>query len=315
MRKIVIIPSFASAHFLKHWIPNVIDAIEPDVIIINEGLMPQGPENKTRIDNDFRKKWCYNKHNYTFNVGFDWDILGMYIDPYINSGKQLYVQPIEFKSTDANECFLESITKFGPRHNFPVVGDIIFPLEPDAFHHEVDKQKIHDRVSQLKPGEGISTKWVDFLETQYYTEGINLVQPKYRRFAYCYDNMDNYKAAMNGFMSQNYTRLQKVDDFITYHYCWFQPEPYKTLRYELIHRSDPKYWEDFEIGLSLIRNSGKAISAFFELSRMANYTGDNISNQPDKIIIRPSRSDEGRYAKFIDISHPKHIQEHPNFVK
>lgn len=310
MKRIVICPSFASAHFLKCWIPNVIDVIDPDVIIINEGLMPQGPENKTRIDNDFRKRWCYNKHNYTFNVGFDWDILGMYIDPYINSGKQLYVQPIEFKSKDANECFLESITKFGPQHNFPVVGDIIFPLEPDAFHHEVDKQKIHDRVSQLKPGEGISTKWVDFLETQYYTEGINLVQPKYRRFAYCYDNMENYKAAMSGFMSQNYARLQKVDDFITYHYCWFQPEPYKTLRFELIHRPDG-YWNDFQNGLNMIRWETELHSS----QSTWGTSRERENYPPTKIVIRPSRSDEGRYAKFIDVSHPKHIQEHPNFVK
>lgn len=314
MRKIVIIPSFASAHFLKCWIPNVIDVIDPDVIIINEGLMSQGPENKTRIDDEFRKKWCYNKHNYTFNVGFDWDISGIYTDPYINAGKQLYLQPIEFKSKDANECFLESITKFDPRHNFPEVGDVILPLEPDAFHHEKDKDKIAELVSQLKPGEGIQTRWTDFLETQYYTEGINLVQPKYRRFAYCFDNMENYKAAMSGFMSQNYPRLRKVDDFITYHYCWFQPEPYKQLRYELIYRSNPQYWKDFDEGLQRIAENSKNAGKYEDQLEGNEFILRPIKI-PNRIVIRPSRTDEGRYAKFIDIDHPKHIQSHPNFVK
>lgn len=35
----------------------------------------------------------------------------------------------------------------------------------------------------------------------------------------------------------------------------------------------------------------------------------------DKVLIRPSRTDEARWAKFIEISHPKHISNHPNFVK
>lgn len=69
MRKIIIIPSFASSHLLKCSIPNWIDVLEPDIIVINEGLFPEGPENKGHIDDEFRKKWCYKDTN----AGFDFD--------------------------------------------------------------------------------------------------------------------------------------------------------------------------------------------------------------------------------------------------
>lgn len=299
MRKIVIIPSFADHHLLKCWIPNVIEVIDPDEIIINCGLFPRGPENRTPIDSSFRNRWCYNDTN----AGFDYpDVLAL-----CEGDERISVKIMDYTDQDCNSCFIQAISDFGG--NEPEVGTIIFPLEPDAFHHEVDKEKIHAILSQLKPGEGIATKWVDFLETQYYTEGVNITTPKYRRFAYCYDNMENYKAAMSGFMSQNYTRLKKIDDFMTFHYPWFQSEPYKTLRFELIHRSNSDYWKSFDGGLDEIRLESES----YYHAHVHGYFGE--MPVPDKIIIRPSRSDESRYAKFIDISHPKHIFEHLNFVK
>ena len=302
-RKIVIIPSFASSHFLKCWIPNVIESINPDVIIINEGLFPNGPENKGHIDQAFREKWCYKDTN----AGFDYDdtleiVSNWTIDRYNGNEKVPHIECriINYDDPDVNNCFVKAITMpeiFG-------VGDVIFPLEPDAFHREVNNKKIQDAIDRLDIGQGIQTKWVDFLETQYYTEAINLVQPKYRRFAYRFDNMENYKSAMSGFMSQNYSRLQKCDDFITYHYPWFVYDKWKELRYELIHRSDPQYWKDFDDGLQEIRQSSKWINDF-----------GKVMDYQDKIVIRPSRQDEGRYAKFIDIEHPEAIKNHPNFIK
>lgn len=304
MRKIVIIPSFADLHLLKCWIPNILETIEPDHIIINVGLFPNGPENKGHIDSSFISRWCYN---FT-NAGFDFpDLIA-----YCEGNGEIDIKIINYTFPDVNDCFIEAISNFG---NIEIQeGDIIFPLEPDAFLLESDKDIINSEISKLKPGEGISCKWVDFLETQYYTERINIEQPKYRRFAYCFDNMENYKAAMSGFMSQNYTKLRKVDSFFIRHYCWFQPEPYKQLRFELIHRSDPQYWKDFEIGLQNIKKHTIDMKRFYH-------------KPPEYVEIRPSRNkkdstswpsswnDPAGWAKFIDIEHPEAIKLHPNFVK
>lgn len=325
-RKIVIIPSFASYHFLKCWIPNMLDVINPDLIIINEGLFPQGPENKGHIDGNFKEKWCHPA-NESFGFDFPVDNEGNLIDDgdelkdilaihssFIPAGGSLKIlwKPITYIPDDVNTCFLEAISTF---HGYePEVGDIIFPLEPDAFVFDGDKDIIQEEILKLKPGEGISCKWVDFLETQFYTEAINISQPKYRRFAYCFDNMENYLNAVNGFMTQDYTKLKKVNSFFVRHYAWFQPEPYKQLRYDLIYRSNPQYWKDFDKGLQEIRNMTEMYVDHLRPDK-EGFVKMNLIIPLDKILLRPSRTDEGRWAKFIDCDHPKTIKNHPNFVK
>ena len=53
MKKIVIVPVFCEAHLVRFQIPNIIDTIDPDVIIYNEGMFPAGPEGSTMVDNEF----------------------------------------------------------------------------------------------------------------------------------------------------------------------------------------------------------------------------------------------------------------------
>lgn len=300
MRKIIIIPSFANSHLLKCSLTNWIEILEPDVIIINESIFPFGPENKKEIDANFRKKWCYKDTNAGFDYNETLEVITELTKQRFEGNKKIpHIESrvINYKKNDANECFLEAISN--GLDLLVTEGTIVFPLEPDVLFHENDKEKIQEEISRLSPGEGIQVVWKDFLETQFYTELINEINPKWRRFAYCWDNMENYKNAMNAFMTQNYQRLRKVHDFIGFHYPWFCPEPWKQLRYELIWRKDPQYWEDFENGLRTIR-------IFSQNDRAKNH---------EKILLRPSRHDEARWAKFIDISHPKHIHSHPNFVK
>lgn len=317
-KRIVIIPEFASSHLLKCWIPNMIEVIEPDIIIINCGLFPTGPENKGHIDEKFMHKYCRRSLSGQW-AAFDYndsvDVLCDFAQKYQNT--ETMIMPITYTSPDANQCFLEAISNFPYLHDNErkirqldiEVGDTLFVLEPDAFVHELDQQTINDEIKKLSPGQGISCQWVDFLETQFYTENINISQPKYRRFAYCFDNMENYKAAMSGFMSQDYPKLKKVNSFFVYHYPWFVFDKWKELRYDLIYRSNPIYWKDFEVGLQEIR---RASQLHLENDLQPTFLKDSI---PNKIVIRPSRNNEAKYAKFIDISHPSHIRNHPNFVK
>ena len=313
-KRIIIIPSFASSHLLKCWIPNMVEVIQPDIIIINEGIFPAGPENRGHIDEKFKEKYCYGQPNMMTNCGFDLsDTIDIVEDAKIKyPAISFFLVPKGYKSNDANQCFLDAISSFqiGGEYSKPETGHIIFPLEPDAFVHENDKETINDEIERLSPGQGISCRWVDFLETQFYTENINISQPKYRRFAYCFDNMENYKTAMSGFMSQDYPKLKKVDTFFVNHYCWFVYDKWKELRYDLIYRSNPQYWKDFEAGLIEIRMTSQDI---VDNDLLPYYIPKTIMSK--KIVIRPSRNDEGRYAKFTNISHPRHIREHPNFVK
>lgn len=315
-KRIVILPEFASSHFLKCAIPNWIDILEPDIVLINSGIFPSGPENKGHIDDDFKRKWCYKDTN----AGFDYDetldfVSQLTIERHAGNKKIPHIEcrVINYKSQDANECFLEAITT--GLDGFVEEGSLIFPFEPDCFVWEGDKDKINELVDNLEIGHGISTKWVDFLQTQHYTECINVKSPKYRRFCYKFDNMTNYNRAMSGFMSQDYPLLKKTDEFFCRHYCWIVSDEWKELRYELIWRRDDQYWKDFETGLQEIQRKTQEYLEHTAVITLSNSPifGKNWNGQ--KVQIRPSRQDEGRWASFIDVPHPRHIMNHPNFVK
>lgn len=308
MKKIVIITSFAESHLLRHLIPNVIACLNPDKIIISEGLMKNGPENKKELDLDFRKKWCYPGTA----AGFDWEDVVKISQKYpklVDYGWNVY------DTDSAIDSYKFSIGNCFNKDSMPVKGDVVICLEADSFLLESDSSVIEDSLLNLEIGTGLSVKYVDFLETQFYTECINIAQPKYRRFAYKFDDMQSYLSAMgDGFMSQTYHKLNKTDLFFVRHYNWWRPEPWKELRYELIWRKDPKYWQDFEDGLQKARKNSTIIALMEKKGiDIGGYCKDSVLF--NKVLLRPSRQDEAKWAQFIDVEHPEAIKSHPNFVK
>jgi len=307
MRKIAMITSFSEYHLLELLISNIIEIINPDKIVISEGLMKKGPENKGFYDESgFNEKWTYEGRGV---VGFDWE--------KTKSIKHKYPNLVEVRAMDydpkwsATECYIQSITY----PNFET-GDAVYCFESDSFLYEKDSGVIEWEVSQLKVGEGLAVEYVDFLETQYYTERVNISSPKYRRFCYKFDNLKNYQKKMGeGYVTQDYHLLKKTDEFFVRHYCWWRPEEYKQLRYDLVYRKDPQYWKDFDRGLNIIRVKTQE---FLEHPRVIGGSNSRICGERwdgNKITIRPSRQDEARWAQFIDVPHPEAIKSHPNFVQ
>ena len=81
-------------------------------------------------------------------------------------------------------------------------------------------------------------------------------------------------------------------DLLTYHYAWWRPGKYLELRCEQLDRTK-EYWENYLKGME-----------------QAKKVGDDL------IVVRPQAAIEVRkYLKKIDIKHPKHIFNHPNYLK
>ncbi len=291
-------PVFCDTHLIKFQVDNIVQTINPDYIIYNEGLFPRGPEGTTNITDDFISKYTLDGKR-----GFDYPELQEIVDnakekyPHINFilNEMEYDQNI----TSASQNAAIAYSNFKDLGINLKEGDYIFPFEGDLFHLESSAEEIEGYMKQLKPNQGFKSTWIDFLETQFYTEKVNWKasggKPKERKICICYGDMDFYIDVVLNFTSQNYPMLFPTD-LITYHYCWWRPGKYKQLRFDQLNRDDAGvYWKNFNHGL-------------LEIAK---------NNTKRDVVIRPhlSESEKMRFAKYIKLEHPKHIKNHFNYIK
>ena len=308
-KKIVIVPVFCESHLIKYQIPNIIDTIDPDIIIYNEGMFPRGPESNTNVDNSFIEKYTLDGIR-----GFDFIELEKIIkdaqEQYPN--KKIILNKMDYNGLlGAPECYYKACSNFEELDIKIERGDYIFPLEGDVFHHENSRDELEGYMSQLDLDTGFKTNWIDFLETPDFCERSTLkplklfsdswaqaCEGRHRKVCIRYGTSEFYKDVISNFMTQNYPMLYPTD-LITYHYAWWRPDKFKELRYAQLNR--PKeYWEFFE----------KAMKQILHSKQM------QVSSNGRDVVIRSDRPAEQthRWASFIDIDHPKHVKQHPNFI-
>ena len=198
-------------------------------------------------------------------------------------------------------CFIQACTSFGDIEIEE--GDILFPLEPDVFHHHDSADEIDEYIEQLEPNQGFRSIWVDFIETQYYCEKWNLLPfsdmdnfdpeaGRSRRVGIKFGDMKWYKNVLSNFMSQNYTMLNPTDLF-TFHYPWFKFGKYKALRYAQLNRK-AGYLEFWDGALDVIRK---------------NETGQDVMIRNSTDLDNPKI-----YAGYVEIDHPEEMKQHENWL-
>ena len=109
-KKIVIIPVFCESHLIKFQVPNIIDTIDPDIIIYNEGMFPRGPESNTNVNNDFIKKYTLDGIR-----GFDFNELEEIINKSQKQypDKKIILNKMNYDGLNgAPECYYKACSNF-----------------------------------------------------------------------------------------------------------------------------------------------------------------------------------------------------------
>jgi hypothetical protein len=290
MKKIVIIPCFGEGHFTELQIDNLVDTINPDYIIYNEGLFPQGPENKGGVDDVFKSKFCFENTNLAWDTKLVQESIKKSQEKYPNT--KIIWNHIEYDNLDANECYFKAVSNFKDFDIDICPGDLIFPLEGDVFFLKDDMELLEVYISKLKNNEGIQAPYLDFMENQHYVEG-NALQSETihrRRIVIKFGDWNYYKTIVRNFISQHYP-LITFPRYI-FHYAWWRPGKYKDLRINQLIRSS-EYHQNFLLALEKAKKC----------------TDSRILIRPDRVETDPSR-----YIVRIDIEHPKEIKNHINYV-
>lgn len=290
-------PIFCEAHLVEYQIPNIIDTINPDYIIYNEGMFPRGPESTTNVTQQFIQEYTLDGKR-----GFDFELLEEIIKKAQKkyTSTEIILNKMEYPDflTNASECYYRAVSNFRDFGISLEEGDYIFPYEGDVFHLESAKNEIQGYMDQLDPDTGFKSNWIDFIENQYYCERCTLkpfiekIEGRHRKICIRYGTEKFFKDVMLNFVSQKYPMLYPTD-LVTYHYCWWRPGKYKQLRYDQLNRP-PEYWKQFDKVL------------------------DQIKQLKEKeLVLRPDKpvTSTTRYASYWEIEHPEAIKNHTNYIK
>jgi len=293
MKKIVIMPTFCESHLIKYQIPNIIDTINPDYIIYNEGLFPKSTEGNKEITQEWLDKYTIDGHR-----GFDFNELEhiVYEAQLKYSNVKIILNKMEYTGLiDSTDCYIAATTNFSDFGIDIQPGDFIFPYEPDVFHHENSKNEIENYMSQLKEDTGFRSNWIDFVENQYYVErtSLNNMTCRSRRICIKFGTWEFYISVLRKFMHEYDYNMLYPTDLITYHYCWWRPGKFKELRFDQLKR-DSMYWQYYRQQLEKVHE--------------AKYS--NI-----KIRYNKHDQDSSAYiACTCDFDHPSHIKSHDCYI-
>ena len=297
MKKIVICPVFCEAHLTKFQIPNIIDTINPDIIIYNEGMFPAGPEGSTNVDVEFTKKYTQDGVR-----GFDFNEMETIVEEarkkYVDTEIILNKMDYDKNISNSSEHYTRACSNFEELGIKVEKGDYIFPFEGDVFHLESSKKEIQGYMDQLEPNQGFKSTWIDFVHNQHYAEKYTLKpflinkDGRHRKICIRFGDMEFYRDVLQNFMSQKYPMLFPTD-LITYHYAWWRPGKYKELRMKQLNRDfQSDHWTYFNECLD-------------KLDKM---------EVEDEILVRPHLEKwTNGWIKKCDFKHPDIIKNHINW--
>tara|TARA_A100001515_G_scaffold30548_1_gene23830 strand:+ start:4763 stop:5854 length:1092 start_codon:yes stop_codon:yes gene_type:complete len=309
-KKIVIIPTFAESHLIEFQIPNIIDTINPDYIIYNEGLFPGGTEGKKILT----KEWM-DEYTLDGKRAFDYKDLEKIIDTAQKkyTDTKIILNPIDYdKSMDSTACYVKGCTNFDELGIKIEEGDYLFPYEGDVFHHENSAKEISGYMEQIEPGQGFRSIWIDYMQNFWYVEKNKIKQflqdEKHhhegnymsRRICIRYDKGGEfYNYILNNFMTTSYHNPDEgygklfPTDLITYHYAWIRPGKFRELRCDQLQR-----WHGY---FDIIKHS-------LDKTNELKY---------NEILFRPTQAHlTDGWLKFFDVlEHPKHIKNHVDYFE
>ena len=304
-KKIVIVPTFGESHLIKYQIPNIIDTINPDYIIYNEGLFPGGTEGKKELT----KEWL-DEYTLDGKRAFDYKDLEKIVDDaqkeYPNT--KIILNPIDYnESMTSTDCYVAGCTNFEELGIKVEEGDYIFPFEGDVFHHEDAKDEIQGYMDQIEPGQGFRSIWIDYMQNFWYVEKSRikpwLPEEEHhhdgnymsRRICVRYDKDGKfYDEILNNFMTTNYHNPNEgygmlfPTDLITYHYAWIRPGKFRELRCDQLQR-----WE-----------------GYFDIIKHGLDKADELTYSEILFRIEHYKLTKGWIKYFDMFEHPKHIKEH-----
>lgn len=217
MKRIVILPIFNEAHFLPYFIKNVKEVIEPDLIIMNEGMFPRGPESRG-VNDRYIKEFTYNGDG---KRSFDIEEVREIVKEHSN----VTLNEMEYGDITTQEAYVKAFT-----HGIPddlQADAAVFLTEADVFIHEGDKTLLNEIVAHMPNEEVITAAFLRFFISPF----VRILPNKERRIVLKYgDGSLLHKVASDNFLDSYLRRYATHCELRVFHYEWIRPGKYYFAR-------------------------------------------------------------------------------------
>lgn len=218
MKKIVTVPIFNEAHFLPHFLKNVNEVIEPDLIILNEGMFPHGPENRGNMNEEFIKAYTWNGDGKrSFDIEQAVEIASQHDNVILNK--------MDYGNISTKDAYIQAFTH-GIPEDTPETASI-FLTEADVFIHEGDKVHLEEIIRHLPDDVVLTASFQRFFISPF----VRIVSDKERRVVMKYgDGSLVHKVASDNFLDHYVDRYAVKTELRVFHYEWIRPGKYYDAR-------------------------------------------------------------------------------------
>jgi hypothetical protein len=245
-KRIAIMPILNEGHFIPHLIKNYVEVLGITHFVLNDGVMPNGPEQSSAHMAHWKSGEYFRKYTLDGKWSFDFE----QVREMCGTAAHLYGVEISVnKMTYPPGCHSEQTFQLAFSSNLPELepDDLIFPLEPDVLFLESDRAAIQWELAHIAPDTGIKVPYVRFFEAPFVVIDIDLV----RKVAIHYGTGKLYKRFCEIMfwegpspgcpmdkLREYHAMLRPVTTFKGYHYEWIRPGKYMDARMAQIYRPD-----------------------------------------------------------------------------
>ena len=277
--KVVILPIFNEGCFLPYWVPNICDIVEPDLIILNEGLFPRGVEDDTKYKESFYTK--FTKDGHSFDIEEVERLLTVFDKVYPDVEFQLNLMdyPKDFYTGDA---YYTAYTYGLPKDL--KADDIVLPIEADLFFHEDDKEYLHQMMKEHDD----ESPAMSMFQRYFVSPFIRIYPDKPRKIFCKWGDGNVYHATVRDNFSETYQKRGTVYPIRAYHFEWVRGTgKYWDARMQMFMQSRSKEMMDWHQG---------AQEEIYRCGKPPNFTVENLS------------------IEFVPTEdHPQHFRNHPDY--
>lgn len=256
--RVVILPIFNEGHLIPLFLQNMHEVVKADLVIMNEGFWPTGPEGDVEFTQDFLDEYVPNGRSFDLESVKESVFGAQKKYPDMDVVLNEIVHPAGAPTEDCERlAYSYGLPSMKP-------DDVVFILGADEFIHEKQADLLTYWINQTEPNRGILAQPFRFTASP----KVMVVPAFPLRLCMKWGDGSAYRTVFSdyGFVgppcypggyAEDGPKFDERLDLNIYHYEWLRPDKYFDFRMGQLNRHDD-FWEKWIKAMRYVRKHHSA---------------------------------------------------------